>query len=170
MRFRLFLLLAIVSFLITACSGKRVETTYTIQGVELVMEGPLFEGPNSANITHMVDLSQLPDSLGVTPENIKGATLTTAVFYVADTSNFDLVSDFRLTLTADGAEMTEVAILSPVAAGTNRVALQVSEEADLRDFFRLPEFIILVDAGLKEDLYDNYYLSADLTFTLSVKP
>jgi hypothetical protein len=128
------------------------------------MEGPLFEGPNSASITHKLDLS----SIGISAEKINHVHLTKVRIYLPDSSNFNLFGDFKFQLTADEASMVECAQLNPVPSEISSVELKTSSEADLKDFFKLSEFVILMDANLKEDFNDNINFKADIEFKINV--
>ncbi|MEX1189840.1 MAG: hypothetical protein WED33_11325 [Bacteroidia bacterium] len=162
---KLFKIISCVFVLALICScSSGVDKAYEIKGLELTMEGPLFEGPNSASAVHKVNLGQLSSSA----DKVKGATLKSVVLYLPDSLTFDDFSDFKFQLTADDAAMTEAAQLNPVPAGSSRIELQVSSEAELADFFKLDEFIILIDGNLKEEIYDNFSFKADLVFDVKV--
>jgi hypothetical protein len=149
---------------IFASCGGGVDKVYEIKDVELRVEGPLFDGPNSASSIHKVDLSQIASEAS----KIKGASLSKIVLTLPDSANFDMFSDFKFQLTADAADMVEAAQLNPVPAGKSSIELQSSSEADLTEFFKLNEFIILIDGNLKEEYYDNLNFKADLVFNLKV--
>lgn len=156
------LLLSIVIGLSSCSEG--IKKDYSIEALEFSMEGPLFEGPNSASVVHTIDF----ESLGVQATQVEDARLMKVVLYTADSLNFDLFSDFKFQLTADDAAMTEAAQLNPVPTGKNRIELTTSSEAELGDFFKLKKFIVLIDGNLKEDLYDNINFKADLEFSVVV--
>jgi hypothetical protein len=154
-----------LGFLVIMSScGAGLEKEYEIKNIDFTMEGPLFEGPNSASVIHTIDFGQMNTSM----EKVKHAKLSKIVLYVPDTMNFDRFSDFKFQLTADAASMIDAAQINPVPAGKSRLELVVSEEADLTDFFRLGEFIFLVDGNLKEDVYDNLSFKADIQFKVNI--
>jgi len=157
------LLLLFVAVVSSSCGGG-IDKVYEISNLELSMEGPLFEGPNSASASHKVDLSKI----GSSASNVKGATLSKIVLRLPDSLSFDNFSDFKFQLTADDAAMTEAAQLNPVPAGQSSIELKTSSEADLTDFFKLNEFIILIDGNVKEEVYDNFNFEVDLVFNLKV--
>lgn len=163
--------LVVLAALLNYCSGPSTPVTYTIEDVTFVMEGPLFEGPNSAYATHTVDLSAVSrDSLPVSADKIKGARLLSATLQTADSMTFDLWSSATLQLTADEADMEEIAVLNPLPDGASTIELTASGEADVGDFFELSDFIIVIDGSLKEDWYDNFHFTGDFTFELQVRP
>lgn len=156
------LLLSLVIGLSSCSEG--VKKDYSVEGLDFFMEGPLFEGPNSASVVHTIDF----ESLGVLANQVEEASLKKVVLYTTDSLNFDLFSDFKFQLTADDAAMTEAAQLNPVPVGKNRIELTTSSEAELGDFFKLKQFIVLIDGNLKEDLYDNINFKADIEFSVVV--
>ncbi len=162
--------LLLIAFVCTFCGGPTSTVTYTVEDVEFVMEGPLFEGPNSAYLTHDIDFSSVTsDSLPVTADNIKGARLVSATLHADDSMTFDLWSSATLQLTADEADMEEIAVRNPVPEEASTITLKASEEAEVDDFFALSNFIFVVDGSLKEDWYDNFYFTGDFTFELEVR-
>jgi hypothetical protein len=163
MKYLRVLLLLSVTLTFASCGGG-VDKVYEVNNLQLSMEGPLFEGPNSASINHKVDLSQI----GSSAAKIKGATLSKIVLRLPDSLNFDNFSDFKFQLTADDAAMTEAAQLNPVPTGKSSLELKTSSEADLSEFFKLDEFIILIDGNVKEENYDNFNFAVDLVFSLKV--
>lgn len=163
--------MAVMALWICGCSGPTVTVPYTIETVDMIMEGPLFEGPNSASLTHTPDFSVVStDSLPVSADRIKGARLVSATLYAADSMTFDDWSSATLQLVSDDADMVEMAVVNPVPDGATTLSFNVSEEAEADDFFTAPSFTIVVDGSLKEDWYDNYYFTATFTFELAVKP
>jgi len=64
--------------------------------------------------------------------------------------------------------MVECAQLNPVPSEISSVELKTSSEADLKDFFKLSELVILMDANLKEDFNDNINFKADIEFKINV--
>jgi hypothetical protein len=157
------ILILTLTIALGSCS-EGVKKEYTIEGLDFMMEGPLFEGPNSASTIHSIDYK----AIGVEAAKVKNARLSKVVLYMPDSLNFDLFTDFKLQLTADDVPMTEAAQLNPISLGSNRVELTTSSEAELDEFFKLQQFVILIDGNLKEDLYDNINFKADLVFNVDV--
>lgn len=169
MKFLQLIGIATLAFLFTYCGGPTEKVTYTVKDAEIIMEGPLFEGPNSAYLTHEVDISSITsDTLPVSADNIKGARLVSATLYADDSMTFDAWSSATLQLTADEADMEEIAVLNPIPAGATSIQLKASEEAEVDDFFELSSFIFVIDGSLKEDWYDNFYFTGDFVFELEV--
>jgi len=163
MTLRNYVSICVLLFSIYSCSSG-IDKTYSLNAIELNMEGPLFEGPNSASAMHKVDLS----SIGVSADKINHAYISKVRVYLPDSSNFNLFGDFKFQFTADEASMVECAQLNPIPSNVSSVDLKTSSEADLKDFFKLSEFVILMDGNLKEDYFENVNFKADLEFTINV--
>ena len=53
-----------ISFLILCCScGEATKKTYRINQIDLTVEGPLFDGPNTLQATHVIDLNAIEPNL-----------------------------------------------------------------------------------------------------------
>jgi hypothetical protein len=152
-----------------ACSGGGTESTCKLNDVEFVLEGPLFEGPNSGNILIKNDLSSCTGT-DIKPDQVRDAKLKSAVIKAVNGTNLGLFSDFKLSLMGgDDLPMTAIAQKNPIESGASQVSLDVSDEAESEEFFKSNEFILLLDAGTKSDVDDNVVLKADLEFIITSK-
>ena len=163
-KFRLFFLLLSV-LVLSACKNKIETKTYTLENVEFVAEGPLFEGANSAQYEVVVDAAKLY-AYGQTVDNIKEAKLISCELVASDSSDFGNVSGFVLQLTAENADMTEFALLNQVNGGKN-VQLKASEK-DAGNFFKQNKFILLMDTYLKQDQEENLKFKANIVFEVKI--
>ena len=156
--FSLFLFLA-------ACNIENEIKVYRIENIDFTLEGPLFEGANSGQYEHVVDLNQLFDN-AQSSGNIKEAKLISCQIVSSDSSDFRNISSFVLQLTAEKADMIEIAVLNPVSGG--KVANLKSSEKDIGVFFNQNKFILLIDASLKKDQEENLKFKANLVFEVKV--
>lgn len=168
MRKLTFVWITAVALFLAGCQGSSSTKTYTLENLEFDIEGPLFEGPNSGQNEIRVDLSKVMEN-ATDVSAIKGARLVSCTIKAAEASVFDQISSFVLQLTGENVDMTEIAVLNPLPAGSAQVQLQPSTEADLKDFFKQKSFIVLIDASLKQDMDANLKFTADLTFELDIK-
>ena len=150
-----------------SCSPNTEQATYKLENINFDFEGPLFEGPNTGQYTVKVNLSDQLD--GIEAKQIHNATLKSAVITAGEGTDFGLVSSLVLQLASDDAEMASAGVLNPVPEGTEEASLQPSSEAELTDFFKGESFILVLDAGLTEDLYDNMQLKGTFEFNLDIK-
>jgi len=88
-----------------------------------------------------------------------------------DSSNFDGVNNFVVSLASDNPElqMKELAFMNPVKAGTIDANLSVSNEVTAEDYFGEKQFYIVVDAGLSKDIEADMIFRGDFEFELSYK-
>ncbi|MFM8995977.1 MAG: hypothetical protein ACKOI1_06975, partial [Bacteroidota bacterium] len=88
-----------------------------------------------------------------------------------DSSNFDGVNNFVVSLASDNPElqMKELAFLNPVKAGTTDANLSVSNEVTAEDYFAEKQFYIVVDAGLAKDVEADLTFKGDFEFELTYK-
>lgn len=153
-------------FILASCGTEEVHTfTYSS---EFVLEGPLFEGPNSGQSTVDEALESWLKEKNILRGQLSDVQLVKAEVSKDDAFDGGLVTDAGLTFAADAIDMVQVATLNPFPADATSGSLKVSEEAELTPFFEQESFIILLDLGLSEDLYDNYAARADLEFEVTV--
>jgi hypothetical protein len=116
------------------------------------MEGPLFQGPNSAQAS----FAPAMEAEGT----LKEATLASAVLTAPEGQNFDAFSDIVLQLVTGTSDMIQVGVLNPVPKGQSSLTLQVSQEADLTELLSAQECVWVIDANIPVDMMDT-----TLTFT-----
>lgn len=167
MKSHLLLLIALPALILLSC-GKTESREFSL-ATEMVFEGPLFEGPNTAQYTMESAWSDFLTAQQIQLDDIKSVTLTSATITLDPNFETSLVSDLGLTFAADEIEMVQVAGLNPLPANANQVELTISNEVDVTPFFKQAKFIVLLDAGVGEELYDNYTASARFNFNVQVK-
>ena len=160
----LFVSLAIVA--LASCSDG-VKKRYTIENIELLAEGPLFDGPNTLQATHAIDLSTIES--GLTAENIQMVKLTKASVSTTDSAAFNSIRNFVLQFTSADAKMQKAGVLNPVPKSTATVELTPAAEAELADNFKQKEMIIILDADLEGDRDDNLTYTGNFEFEITYK-
>lgn len=160
-------LLAMMALALNSCSPSTEQTTYKLENITFEYEGPLLEGPNMGQYTVTVNLPEQFE--GVEAGQVHKASLKSALITPGDGTDFSLLSSLVLQLASDDAEMVQAGVLNPIPEGSKEASLQPSTEADLTDFFNGESFILVLDAALKEDLYDNMQLKGTFEFNLEIK-
>jgi len=160
---KLFLLFLILS--LSACKNETETKLYQLQNIEFKIEGPLFEGSNSGQYEIKTDFAKL---LGEkqNADNIKEVKLVSCQLTASDSSDFTNLSGFVLQLTAENAEMTEIAVIDNVKGGRN-VQLKPSDK-DLANFFKQNKFILLLDCYLKKDQEENLKITSNIVFEVKL--
>lgn len=147
--------------------GRSESALYVLDNVELVAEGPLFEGSNTLQGTVRIDPAMIAD--GLTADRIKKVKLKSVKLYSADSIPFRGIRSFILQITADNAGMQQAAVANPLKAEGKEAGLLVAEEADFKDLFQQRELIIVADADLDADREESLIVHADLAFTVEFK-
>jgi hypothetical protein len=135
-----------VTILISSC-GQETSSSYAVNDQSFVMEGPLFQGPNTAQSTFSPDIEA--------EGKLTSATLASAVLQVPEGQNFDAFSDIVLQLVTGSSDMIQVGVLNPVPKGQSSLTLQVSKEADLAALLNSEECVWVVDANIPVDMMDT---------------
>lgn len=167
----IFALLGLVALLNTACNGGGEKTSFTMKDVAFELSGPLYEGSNPGQYIVQVDLKAILGDKYHDGVKITGATLKNATIKAADSSNFDGISSFVLSIASDNADlkMKELAVLNPVPAGSKQVELKPAEEISADDYFGEKQFYVIVDATLAKDMDANLKFLGDFEFELQYK-
>ncbi|MEO0899836.1 MAG: hypothetical protein AAFY71_25715 [Bacteroidota bacterium] len=153
--FRIGLLLSVIA-LLSSC-GEETVSNYPVKDQSFVMEGPLFQGPNTAQ-------ASFPPAVEGEGK-LTGAKLTSAVLTVPEGQNFDAFSDVVLQLVTSSSDMVQVGVLNPVPKGQSSLTLQVSKEADLTELLSSEECVWVIDANIPVDMMDTTLtFSGDFSF------
>lgn len=163
------MILSVMAMAFLACNPETKQANYTLENLSFEFEGPLFEGPNTGQYTLEVQLDKVMEGLASETAKVRHARLNKAVIRPGEGSDFSLINSLVLQLASDDAEMMEIGVLNPVPEGSNEAELNASTEADVADFFNGKSFILVLDAGLKEDLYDNMILKGTFEFSLEIQ-
>lgn len=160
------LLVILALFFLASCS-EGTKKIYTIEGVELVAEGPLFDGPNTLQASHIIDFNKIES--GVKAEQIESVKLVKATVSTTDSAAFNSVRNFVLQFTSTDAKMQKAGVLNPVPKNTSTVELTPAAEAELTDNFKQKEIIIILDADLEGDRDDNLTYTGNFEFEITYK-
>ncbi|MFN5620812.1 MAG: lipoprotein, partial [Flavobacteriales bacterium] len=121
-------LILLIALALASCS-EGIKSKYAIENLELTVEGPLFDGPNTLQATHALDLSRI--DAGMKAEHIESVKLTKASVSTTDSAAFNSVRNFVLQLTSADAKMQKAGVLNPVAKNTSTVELAPAAESEL---------------------------------------
>lgn len=155
-----------LALLLAACGT--AETYKFTYEAEFVLEGPLFEGPNTGQETVNEALDAWLKENNLLKGQLSNVQLVMAEVSKDPALEAGLVTDAGLTFAADQLDMVTAATLNPFPTDASSGSMKVSEEAELTPFFEQESFILLLDLGLSEDLYDNYVAKANLEFEVTV--
>ncbi len=151
---------------LASCS-EATKKNYSLENIELTAEGPLFDGPNTMQANHVIDLSKIEP--GLSAEHIESVTLKKATVSTSDSIAFNNVRNFVLQFTSADAKMQKAGVLNPVPKSTPTVELLPAAEAELTDNFKQKEIIIILDADLEGDRDDNLTYTGNFEFEITYK-
>ena len=152
---------AIVLVFLTSC-GTEVKKNYVIKDIDLTAEGPLFDGPNTLQANHTLDLTSIDPEL--TADKISSVKLVKAQINTSDSVGFDRIRNMVFQITAADAKLQQLALLNPVEKGVKSVTLNPSVEADIKDLFRQKDLTLILDVDLEGDLEDNLEYTGTFEF------
>lgn len=147
--------------LFTACGGAEESFTYEIKGKEFSIEQPT-PGPNSAQIeVNFEDIKAAAEAKGLDATKISAAKLEKAEIVAKEGQNLNGFESVLLQMTTPKADLSEVAVLNPIAAGSSSAALKVADKAEVAKYFTGEKLTIVLDLNapdgdtLKHDLLLN---------------
>jgi hypothetical protein len=163
-----FILIVFGLLLLGAC-GPKSETKINIQ-TEATAMGPFFAGPNSFIAEYEVDLSSIEGLEGVNKEQLKaiGINSIKVILRESDSLNFDSFHSASLQLVGANTGMQSIAIKNPISSGSQESSLDVSNEADIVDYFKNDKISFVLDLDFVDDSYADE-LGAIIELDLTVK-
>lgn len=161
------ILLVLFSLFLVSC-GKKKSKLFTLKDVEFNYEAPLYEGSNPGQHIVVVDLQAIFKDEFKEGMSVNHAVLKKAEVFAADSSGFDGISSFVMSLAADNAElkMQELAVINPLVKGSSSAILIPSSSAEATDYFAEKQFYLILDVTLAKDLESNLKLKGDFEFEL----
>ena len=161
-------LLAVLVFALAACAPKN-ESSATLT-FDANASGPFFSGPNSLIAEYDVDLSTIEGLEGVSKEQIKEINIkaVSVKLNMDEEVNFDAFSSASLQMVGADTDMQTIAIKNPIDSKNSEIALQVSEEADIVDYFKGQKFSVVLDLDFVEDSFSEE-AGATITKEINVK-
>lgn len=157
----------LASLLFGACTPTTTEV-FQIEESSL-FEGPLFEGPNSGQVRVEEQLTNWLNGLNKDRSMVRSVRLKNASFQPDLAQEEVELSDAGITFASENSEMLQAASLNPIKELNEWNELSVGSDVDLAPFFKDGYFIVLLDLGMKEDLYDNYEAKVKLEFEVELK-
>jgi len=158
--------IALVIAALSSCKDAS-KKTYSIQDVAIMAEGPLFDGPNTMQAMHTINLNDIEG--GLLPEHIKSVKLTKAEVSTDDSVAFNNIRNFVLQFTAADAQMQKAGVLNPVPKNTASVQISPAAEAELKDNFQQSKMYIVLDADLEGDRDENLIYTGNFEFEITYK-
>lgn len=166
----LFQTMCFLLILSVACNSKTNKHNLTTDSIELIAEGPLFEGSNTVQGELLTPLENLIESLSLNSDQIKNARLTATEIVLPDSIDAGLISSLTLSLASDHTEMIQLAVINPLPAGKNSFKLQVAgEQEKLAELLKQDKVYVVADAMLKKDIETSLKMKCKLEFEIETK-
>ncbi len=167
--FKSLLFLFTIAFFMNGCVREKAVITYEINDVEFVSEDMVFEGSNTLQLSHTMQLAAAAGLEQLAEDQIKKVKLVKATLQNEDSLHFDNMNSIVLQLSSDKTEMTQIAVVNPVPQGLDELNMTVAAEADVADAFKQPTIYLIADADVKNDTSVPVRFKASLTFEVTIK-
>jgi hypothetical protein len=156
-----------VFLLISACQQERVNNELLLNDLEIALEGPLFEGSNTAQCEVESPLAGFIAEHKLDVESLKEAKLTELTITTDDSSNFNLYQSITIQLVSENTDMVKVAVINPVPQNTNSIQLKIADEQKgIIKLLKQDKIYIIADAILNNDSDMNMNLKCNLKFNI----
>ncbi len=166
----LFQTMCFLLILSVACNTETKKHILTTDSIELIAEGPLFEGSNTVQGELQTPLQNLIETLKLNSDQIKNAKLTVAEIVLADSMESGLITSLTLSLASDNTEMIQVGVINPLPAGKTSFKLQVAgKQEKLAELLKQDKVYVVADAMLSKDIEASLELKCKLEFEIETK-
>lgn len=155
------LVAAVLSIGLWSCSGSGDHQDYTLNDVSFTVAGPVFEGSETAQYEVQLDEALMG--------HVNAATLKSVHIHSDDSAGLSSLGSVAFSMVGNEADMTGMAVLNPVPAGSNEADLQVSKEADPSVYFKEGKFFLVMELGINQDLDQDVTFKGDFVFDLEIK-
>jgi len=135
------------------------------------MEGPIYEGANTALGVWKNPLDAWLKSKNIDKEKIKDIKIISVKFAPDAPLSEKDIQEITLQLTAKAANMQKIAFLNPYPAKSGKVDLTVAQEQnDILELFLTPELTLVADVNINKDIEENLSSKITLEFEISYQP
>jgi hypothetical protein len=162
------LLIGVFFLMLSAC-GPKIETAVSIQ-TEATAVGPFFAGPNSLIAEYEVDFASIEGLESRANQDLKEIKIRAINVRLRDqdSTSFEAFQSASLQLVGANTGMQSIAIKNPISSTGKEINLDVSDEADIVEFFKDDKFSLVLDLDFVDDSYAEE-LGATITLELTVK-
>lgn len=155
--------------LFTGCA-KEETASFSVSNVPVGLEGPLFEGANTAQGDVADALAAILKEKGITAEQISSARLTGLNLTVPDSVNFNMYTGITVQLVSDKTDMIKVGVINPVPKDQRSIDLSVAGEQDkMLDLLKQNKFTVVTDVNVAADTSMDVNIQANLKFEIIYK-
>ncbi|MBX7243402.1 MAG: hypothetical protein K1X92_16805 [Bacteroidia bacterium] len=164
---KLFYILALTGVLgMSSCSKEQTQVQFELKGKEFVLEQPT-PGSNTAQLeVPFEEIKAAVEAKGGDASQISDVKLE-KVEIVAKDGNFDGFESILLQMTTPKANLSEVAVLNPVAKGTSAAQLKTAENAEMKKYFTGENLTVVLDMNSAEGDTLKHVLLLNAVFNLS---
>ena len=122
------LIFTLVFVLVGCGSSESEEKDLLIENIEIMAEGPLFEGSNTGQALIEAPLSDFLNENKLTNEQLNSAKVSEIVLTTDDSTNFDLFQSITLQIVSDQTDMIKLGLINPIEKNSQSLTLKIAEE------------------------------------------
>lgn len=169
-RLKLPLIFTLIFVLVGCGNSESSEKDLLIENIEIMAEGPLFEGSNTGQALIEAPLSDFLNEHKLTNEQLNSAKVSEIVLTTDDSTNFDLFQSITLQIVSDQTDMIKLGLINPIEKNSQSLTLKIAEEQEkLIEVLKQDNVYIIADAILTQDTDSNIKIKCKINFKISHK-
>lgn len=159
---------ALTVIILAACSGNLTTVVVETPALELVAEGPLFEGANSSTASWEFDVNQL---LGEVQGKVSKAKVAAVEITLLDGEELPALEKMVFELTSQNTSMTRVGLYEGAFTAGQPISLNIADKQEnLASAFDDGRITFVGDFDLlEEEFWGNVKFGVKVTFELGIK-
>lgn len=156
-------------FVLTGCSNNEsTEKDLLIENIEIMAEGPLFEGSNTGQALIETPIASFLTEHGLNKEQLNNAKVSEIVLSTDDSTNFDLFQSITLQIVSDQTDMIKLGLINPIEKNSQSLTLKIAEEQEkLIEVLKQDNVYIIADAILNQDTDMGLKFKCKINFKIS---
>ena len=167
---KLTLIMTFILALVGCSNNDSAEKDLLIENIEIIAEGPLFEGSNTGQAQIEAPLSGFLVEHKLTNEQLTNAKVSEIVLTTDESSNFDLFQSITLQIVSDKTDMIKLGLINPIEKNSKSLTLKLAEEQEkLIEVLKQDNVYIIADAILTQDTDSNLKIKCKINFKISHK-
>jgi hypothetical protein len=162
-----YIFICVAAFALSACSSSQESFSFEIKGKEFVLDQPT-PGSNTAQFEiGFEEIAAAANAKGLDASKISAVKLEKVELLSKEGQNLNTFESALLQLTTSKANLTEVALLNPIPAGTTNAKLNVAENAEMQKYFTGDKLTVVLDMNAPEGDTLKHSLLLNATFQMS---
>jgi len=167
---KLTLIITLIFSIVGCGSNDSKEKDLLIENIEIMAEGPLFEGSNTGQALIEAPLTNFLNEYKLTNEQLNSAKVSEIVLSTDDSTNFDLFQSITLQIVSDQTDIIKLGLVNQIEKNSQSLTLKIAKEQEkLIEVLKQDNVYIIADAILNQDTDMSLKFKCKINFKISHK-